>query len=410
MNRQRELLNLRHLRVFQEVAKKGGISAAAENVRLSQPAVTQAIAKLEQTLALPLFVRTSSGMFLTEAGITFERRVQRALELIQTGCNLAIKKNGRAKGEKLSSFDHLITNTQLRALLGVNDFGNYSIAARKIGISQPSLHRVAKDLEKVSGLQFYVKTPQGIDLTEPAQTLAQFSRLAFAELRQAFEELDAAKGIDSARIVVGTLPLARSYILPKAISDLTQTRPSVRISVVDGPYDDILYGLRHGEIDLMIGALRDPIPIDDVEQLELFRDQLGIYARSDHPLSNRAKVSIEELKSYPWVISREGTPTRDHFDRFFALRATTAPEQLVESSSLILLRGILRQSDRLTMISSHQVRDEVAQEQVCRIPIDITNTERPIGITTRTDWKPTDTQKLLISLLQQASEDVRDNT
>ncbi|MCX2720800.1 LysR family transcriptional regulator [Roseibium salinum] len=403
LKNQREFINLRHLRVFCEVARKGGISAAAETVRLSQPAVTQAIAKLETTLDMPLFVRSSTGMFLTDGGTIFERRANRALDLIRTGCSLALSKNGRTKNARLHPFDHLITSTQLRALLAVGEFGNYSLAARRIGISQPSLHRVARELEKTSGLDFYVKTAQGIELTEPAQFLAQYTRLALSELRQGFEELDASKGIDSARIVVGTLPLARSFILPKAISDLTRVRPGVSISVVDGPYNDLLHGLRHGEIDFIIGALRDPVPIEDVEQQELFRDRLGIYARSGHPLTQKASVTLADLARYPWIISREGTPTRSHFDQFFQRADMPLPGQLVESSSLVLLRGILRQSDRLTMISSHQVREEEALGQVRRIPIDLANTERPIGITTRTDWKPTQSQSLLIQLLHEAS-------
>ncbi|MDN3722717.1 LysR family transcriptional regulator [Roseibium salinum] len=256
------------------------------------------------------------------AGRFFERRANRALDLIRTGCSLALsKKNGRTKkNARLHPFDHLITSTQLRALLAVGEFGNYSLAARRIGISQPSLHRVARELEKTSGLDFYVKTAQGIELTEPAQFLAQYTRLALSELRQGFEELDASKGIDSARIVVGTLPLARSFILPKAISDLTRVRPGVSISVVDGPYNDLLHGLRHGEIDFIIGALRDPVPIEDVEQQELFRDRLGIYARSGHPLTQKASVTLADLARYPWIISREGTPTRSHFDQFFSTR------------------------------------------------------------------------------------------
>ena len=77
---QAEIPNLRHLRAFQEVARCRGISAAAERVHLSQPAITQAIAKLEAQLGTALFERRSGGLYPTEPGDLFLDRVERALD------------------------------------------------------------------------------------------------------------------------------------------------------------------------------------------------------------------------------------------------------------------------------------------------------------------------------------------
>ncbi|WP_269583948.1 LysR family transcriptional regulator [Roseibium sp. Sym1] len=404
MTKEREILNLRHIRVFLEVARFGGISAAADTVSLSQPAITQAIAKLEATFQQGLFVRTSSGMFLTEAGELFRARADRALELVSQGCDLAVRKQSRNLPARKATFDQQITSTQLRALLAVEHSGNFTLAARHIGVSQPSLHRVSRDLEAVSGLRLFVKNQQGIDLTDAARVLAQFSKLAYAELKLAFEEVDATRGVDSAHLVVGSLPLARSFILPEAINDLTRERPSVQVTVVDGSYDDMLFGLRHGDIDFIIGALRDPVPIEDVEQTALFSDRLGIFARTGHPLANKRRVELTDLLSYPWAVPRFGTPTRRFFDALFEERGEQAPGRLVDSGSLVLMKGVLKGSDRLALISEHQMREDLANRQVVRIPFDVSHTARPIGITTRRNWKPTRTQQEFMALIREAVE------
>lgn len=67
------LPNLRHLRVFQAVARIGSVSGASREVRLSQPAVTHGIAKLEALLDVRLFDRRQSGCFLTEYGRNLSR-------------------------------------------------------------------------------------------------------------------------------------------------------------------------------------------------------------------------------------------------------------------------------------------------------------------------------------------------
>src|SRR5664279_4649996 len=61
-------LNLRHLRALAAIVARGSMSAAAEVVSLSQPALTQGLAKLEAQLGAALFDRRADGMLPTEAG------------------------------------------------------------------------------------------------------------------------------------------------------------------------------------------------------------------------------------------------------------------------------------------------------------------------------------------------------
>lgn len=401
----RDDLNLRHLRAFCEVAACGSISAASQRVYLSQPAITQAIAKLESVLNTSLFVRSSTGMLPTETGRLLARRTRRALSLAGAGAQDAQGSTGSRKGKGFTQFDKLVTAAQLRALIAVAEAGNFSLAARNVGVSQPSLHRLARDLERLSGVELFIRTARGIGLTQAAEILARHARLAFAELQQGFEELDAVRGIDSARIHIGSLPLARTAILPRAINALARIRPDARVRVVDGSYDGLLHDLRHGEVDLLIGALREPVPIDDVVQTPLFNDRLAIVGRRGHPLVGRRKVSVRDLARFPWVVPRTGPPTRAHFEALFADAGMAAPASLVEASSLILIRGLLMESDRLSLISAHQVQQEVLHGMLARLSFDLEHTSRPIGITVRRDWQPTATQALFLELLKVASEE-----
>jgi LysR family transcriptional regulator of gallate degradation len=246
---------------------------------------------------------------------------------------------------------------------------------------------------------------QGIHLTPSADALVQYVNLALAELDQGFVEIEELKGTDAARIVVGTLPLARTFVLPRAINTLANNRPDVQISVIDGPYDDLLHGLRHGEIDLLIGALRDPVPIDDVVQEPLFSDQLAVTARAGHPLAAKKRLTAKQLSGYPWVVPRHGTPTREHFERMFP--AADDAINLIETSSLILVRGLLLESDRLAVISAHQIRHERQEGLLVTLPVDMRGSNRPIGLTLRRDWQPTRSQQLFLDAIRAAGDEVK---
>jgi DNA-binding transcriptional LysR family regulator len=399
-----ELTNLRHLRAVREVAECRSISQAAERVFISQPAITQAIAKMESQLGMPLFERLSDGMRPTEAGNVFAQRIERALELIRYGGQEAIRIGGERGTRRQADIDRMVTTTQLRALVAVASARNFSLAARAIGTSQPALHRAARDVEALMGIDLFEKTSQGIELTRAAQTFVQQVKLAFAELAQGFAEMAAMRGVDTGQIIVGSMPLARHSILPAAINALSRELPEVGVSVIDAPYGELLHGLRHGEMDFLIGALRDPVPVDDVVQEALFQDPLVIVARSGHPLTGKRRLTLADLAAYPWVLPQHGTPTRDQFETL--MNGHPPAGGLVESSSIVLICGLLFESDRLTLISRQQILREQEQGLLTTLPYDMSRTRRPIGLTTRANWRPTAAQDRFLQLVREAAATV----
>ncbi len=100
-------LNLRHLRAASAIGRLGSISAAAQAIHISQPAITQGLAKLEAMLGQPLFERRTNGMVATEAGRIFVPRIETALAHI---------------------ISPRVTMTQLRALIALADAGSYAAA------------------------------------------------------------------------------------------------------------------------------------------------------------------------------------------------------------------------------------------------------------------------------------------
>jgi len=396
--------NIRHLRAFYEVAHCKSVSKASRRVYLSQPAITQAIAKLEDMLKLSLFDRRPEGMFTTKPGLLFLDRVDRLLKHLRDGTAEAIRIASQKKSISRSYLDRQLTTVQLRALVAVSKAGNFSLAARTIGTTQPSLHRAARALEKLLGIPLFIKNKEGIELTKAALSLVKHAKLAFSELEQGFTEIDAWHGRDSGIIIVGGMPLARASLLPKTINEFSKLYPNVQIRVIDGPYADLLHGLRHGEIDCLIGALRYPLPIDDIVQEPLFEDMLSIVVRAGHPLIQIKDPTLDDLALYDWVVPREGTPTRDCFNRMFQCKNSPKPIRLIETSSFILIRNLLHKNDRIALLSKQQIQLEEQLGILTSLSFDMPETKRPIGLTLRQGWKPTASQQKFMEILRETEE------
>ena len=404
-------INLRHLRAFCAVATNQNISMASKEVFLSQPAITQAIAKLEKLIGSLLFDRRNNGMFLSNTGDIFFHRAARALKHIEQGAKLTTK-HVHGGDKPLSSsaparFDQLITSSQLRALLAVVDAGNFSLAARSINISQPTLYRSARDLERICEIELFAKVSHGIEVTGPARILAQHAQLAFSELNQGFEEIQHLLGFDVGRIVIGTMPLAQTYLLPTAVNMFLDRHPEFEVSINGGSYNDLLQNMRGGKYDFLIGAMRSTLPVGDVVQEPLFDDPMAIIGRCGHPLYDQNQISIDSLASFGWVVPKQGVPVRKVFDNLF--KHAKNPPRTIEASSLVTTRGILTGSDRLTIMSAHQIQVEEEQSLLTRLNFNLPETPRQIGLTFRQDWQPTNSQTLMLEILREVGRTIQEN-
>jgi DNA-binding transcriptional LysR family regulator len=393
--------NLRHLQVFRETARLRSVSAAARSAHVSQPAVTQAITSLEKYFGVPLFVRRSTGVSLTHAGEACLERVERVFAQLRD----ALAEATRAGGERVIDIGRLVRSTHLEALGAVVEHGSFSDAARARHLSQPSIHRAARDLERHLGVPLFEKTSFGVTPTREAEKLARRARLALHEIDQARAEVLAISGAESGRTVFGALPLARSYLLPRALLEFTQEYPQHQVAIVEGTYEHLLSGLRSGETDVLVGALRAQSPSPEVTQEHLFDDPLALIVRAQHPLARRRKLDVATLRKYQWIAPRAGSPLRVHFDALIASPGMQLPSPPLECSSLAAARAFLLESDRVMLLSEHQMHYELRAGLLVALPHPAGQVLRPIGLTLRRGWQPTSTQQRLLEILRRTARD-----
>ncbi len=376
-------LNLRHLAAIARIAELGTMSAAAQAVNLTQPAITQALERLETQTRTQLFERRHSGMVPTDAAALLVPRIRAAIDHIAT--------------------PH-VTMSRMRALLALADSGSYKGAKLRTGLSLPSLHRAVSDLALSLRRPLVERRGKIVVLTEAGATLARSFRLARVELEAGLAELQALRGHETRSIVIGAMPLSRARVLPAAVARFLKRHPMVRVSIVEGSRAELVDPLRNGTIDLMIGALRDPLAEPDLAQNALFRDMPAVIARCGHPLARQAPT-LSQLAVYPWIIAAPGAPLRDSFEKMFESAGLDLPAVPIESGSVMIIRQLLINSDFLTLLSRDQVAVELEARwltELCPGPVGFART---IGVTTRTSWRPTAVQTEFLNDLAAVAAD-----
>lgn len=378
-------LNLRHLGAMAAITRAGSISAAAKAVALTQPALTQGLARVEAQLGQRLFDRRPGGMAARPPALLLAPRVEAALAHIGS---------------------RRVTMVQLRALIALADAGSYAAASAAAGLSPPSLHRAVHDLGLALGRVLVERRGRGLALTAAGRRTLRGFRLAHAELRAGLDELAALAGQPGGRLAIGAMPLARARLLPAAVAAFLRQHPQAAVTITEGSHHELIEPLRDGALDLLIGALRDPLPGADVVQAPLLRDRPVVIGRAGHPLAGAAPDRAA-LAAFPWIVSGAGTPLRAQWAAMFGGAAPAVP---IESGSVMVIRGLLRDSDFLTLLSPDQIAAELAAGWLVQIAEMPAGLGRTIGITTRADWTPTPPQCDFLALLTAtADEIIREN-
>jgi DNA-binding transcriptional LysR family regulator len=385
-------ISIRHLKVFNSVAHLNGVRRASDECHLSQPAVTQALAKLEEQIGATLLERRASGTYLNQIGIIFHRRTQRLFAqfeqaLIELGVPAGpIPVNGLAGR---------ISKSQVRSLIAIVENGSFAQAARALGVSQTSLQRAARDLERTLRTPLYAQTAAGIVATPAAAEFARKIKLALREIELGIEEVEAAKGNVGGEIVIGAMLLAGSVVLASVINEFVSKYPKANVRIMNGNADDMLRYLRTGDVDVVIGLLRDPGSGDLIHRA-LAETPYVVVARHGHPLLEKKQVTLDDLADYDWIVGTPGATRRNHFNQLF--KGQRRPDSRIETCSLPTIRLLLTQSDRLTLLTSYELIYE--EDALTAVPYGAIEPVPCFGLTMRENWLPTQLQASFVDLIQ----------
>lgn len=376
-------IGIRQARVFLAVADSLSVTRAAKLLNRSQTSVTKSLHDLERQLGVELFDRSSKGVSITAFGECLLPRAREAAEAFAMARELVPPASMQQSSSTARFFRMDVSDKWLDAFLATSEHQNIPAAAEHLGLTPAAVSSSLRKLEDTLHAVLFERTPNAIVPSAFGKSLTNYVKLARSHLRHARDELAGLQGVNTGRLTVGTLPFVRTIIVPRAINNMLESHPYLDVATIEGPYDDLVAALRCGDIDLMVGALRGDSADKDLLEETILDDSLSAVVRAGHPLMNRQALDWQDLLEFQWILPRHGTPTRTLFESAIVDHGLTVPPHVIETSSLVMIRGLLVESDRVTILSRHQVRFEEQTGLLAALPLDLSGTGRPIGLTHR---------------------------
>ena len=205
---------------------------------------------------------------------------------------------------------NLPTFRQLEHLVLLADHGHFGRAAETCHVTQSTLSASIKELENVLEASLVDRTQRRVVLTPLGLEIVERARRILQEGKELAEAARADSEPLSGTLRMGVIPTIGPFLLPNMLLRLRRGYPALRLYLVEDLTARLVEGLHAGKLDVVLLAL--PYDCGDVERRALFQDPFKVAMPSDHPLTVRKTVDLEQFRYGGLLLLKEGHCLRDH--------------------------------------------------------------------------------------------------
>ncbi|MBV7484883.1 LysR family transcriptional regulator [Bordetella sp. BOR01] len=201
------------------------------------------------------------------------------------------------------------------------------------GLSQPALSRALRDTEAALGVQVFSRE-KGARL-EPTpigrQVLARVD-LLLADAGALQSELRAFQEGSGSHLRIGVIPFVSNTLLETLLRQLAGEPLRMSVSTYEASTDQLVAALRRQELDIVLGRISVDALSNELSQEKLFTQTASMLV-SEALYKQRAKLDLEALHRFSWVLPPANSPTRLAFVEAFVGRDAVAPTARIEATS-----------------------------------------------------------------------------
>lgn len=197
----------------------------------------------------------------------------------------------------------------LRYLVALADERHFGKAAERCFVSQPTLSAQIRKLEEYLGVPLVERQPKRVALTATGAKVVQRARVLLQEADAIVELAKTDRDPLAGALKLALIPTVGPYLLPHVAGRLRREVPRLKLMLYEYQTEHLLQRLRAGEID--VGILALPVQLDGLESAELYDEPFTLAVPASHPLAERDRVKLEDLRGETLLLLEDGHCLRD---------------------------------------------------------------------------------------------------
>jgi DNA-binding transcriptional LysR family regulator len=292
---------------------------------------------------------------------------------------------------------------QLSLLVHLDEKRSVLHAADAAHLTQPAASKFLTGLEDALGVALFTRHPRGVEPTLYGEILVRHARGALAELRQAHEELAAARSGLTGEVSIGTTVTSATNLVPAAVTAVKKEFPRIRVNIDLDFSEALVRRLLEREFDFVIARLHHSPGAEELDFETLAEEPHGIAARIDHPLARKRGLALRDLVHQTWVMPPSGNVMRDRLTQLFLEKRLPLPHQVVETAALPIITSLLRMSEMVAPLPTDVVRPYCKAGVLAMLPLSLDLRLGAAGIITRREHRFSPAAKVTLTALRKAA-------
>lgn len=256
--------------------------------------------------------------------------------------------------------------------------GNLGRAAERLHRTQPALTKCIDRLEESLGARLFEKDGRGMRLTAAGQVLVKRTRQMGLMVEETAREMQDYAGGLRGKVRIGCLPTLAEHLMPHVFERLLAEAPAITVNLHVAMNDQLLTGLREGDLDLVVGPVVDSDP--DIVCEQIAEDVVVVMASENHPIFDTPRT-LADLLAYKWMLPARTVASRQWLDQTFERHGLPHPQAQIESNVLNTILPILEKTALLGFVTRYNLVTRRAR--VREVVLAETQFKRRLGLTYR---------------------------
>lgn len=223
---------------------------------------------------------------------------------------------------------------QLRSFAEIAEVGNFTRAAERLHLAQPSLSRQIAVLEQDLGAELFSRTREGSVLTAAGEALLPLARRMLADSESIRRELAELAGLGRGRVRLGATPTLCVSLVAEVLSDFRAAHPAIELHLSEQGSLRLLDELAMGELDLaLITTSAEDVPSRLTVEPLLVEELVVISSAASPPITEGDAITLRQVASLPQIVFNETYDLRSTTDAAFAAAGVT-PLAVIEGAEM----------------------------------------------------------------------------
>jgi LysR family hydrogen peroxide-inducible transcriptional activator len=202
-----------------------------------------------------------------------------------------------------------MTITQLYYVLAVAEHQNFTKAAEKCFVTQPTLSMQIQKLEDQLDIQIFDRSKKPIELTEIGKKIVSQAKNIVNEADRIKDIVDQQKGFIGGEFRIGIIPTIMPTLLPMFLKTFIKRYPKVKLKIEELTTDEIIQRINDGHLDAAIATT--PLENESIKERPLFYEPFVCYIPKSHRLHGKTKIDVSDLEIEDMLLLEDGHCFRD---------------------------------------------------------------------------------------------------